>query len=121
MAGVAELGQAYLPAVDQEEVRPLGQIAARYLVAQVGEEVQIVDQHTAHERLMLYRQGSGHPLPREIRARLVEIVHELDRLWDVRRHELAGPPLQLQSVIPSAAQKAPRAAAAARPARDQVA
>jgi hypothetical protein len=75
----------------------------------------------AHERLTLYRQGSGHPLPREIRARLIEIVRELDRLWDVRRHELAGPPLQLQSMIPSAAPKAPRTAAAARSARVQVA
>jgi len=75
----------------------------------------------AHERLTLYRQGSGHPLPRDVRARLIEIVHELDRLWDVRRHELAGPPLQLQSMIPTPAPKPPRAAAAARAARDQVA
>jgi DNA mismatch repair protein MutL len=53
--GVAELGQAYLPAVAQEEVRPLGQVANRYLVAQVGDEVQIVDQHTAHERVLFER------------------------------------------------------------------
>src|SRR3989475_290450 len=41
LAGVAEPRQAYLPAVAQEEVRPLGQIASRYLVAQVGDEIQI--------------------------------------------------------------------------------
>jgi len=51
----------------------------------------------SHERLMLYRQGAGRPLPREVRARLVEIVRELDRLWELRRHELASPPLQLQA------------------------
>jgi hypothetical protein len=53
----------------------------------------------SNERLTLYRQGSGHPIPRNIRARLVEIVRELDRLWDVRRRELASPPLQLQPVL----------------------
>ena len=29
------------------------------------------------ERLALYRQGSGRPFPREVRARLVEIAHEV--------------------------------------------
>ncbi len=51
----AEPAQPYLPSVEQQEVRPMGQIANRYLLAQVGEEVQIVDQHTAHERVLFER------------------------------------------------------------------
>jgi DNA mismatch repair protein MutL len=50
----AEAVQPYLPAVGQD-VRPLGQIADRYLLAQVGEELQIIDQHTAHERVLYER------------------------------------------------------------------
>ncbi len=59
----------------------------------------------SHERLRLYRQGSGHPLPREVRARLVEIVRELDRLWELRRHELASPPFQFQTTSPTSTPK----------------
>lgn len=50
----AEPAQPYLPSVDLE-VRPMGQIANRYLLAQIGDEVQIVDQHTAHERVLFER------------------------------------------------------------------
>ena len=36
-------------------VVPLGQILTRYLVAQVGPELQVIDQHTAHERVLFER------------------------------------------------------------------
>lgn len=53
----------------------------------------------SNERLILYRQGAGRPLPREVRARLVEIVRELDRLWEQRRRELASPPLRVEVMV----------------------
>ena len=40
---------------EQRDVVPLGQILRTYLVAQVGEELQVVDQHTAHERVLFQR------------------------------------------------------------------
>ena len=58
----------------------------------------------SYERLTLYRQGSGRPFPRDVRARLVEIAHELDRLWDLRRQELASPPLPLRAPLEATAE-----------------
>lgn len=37
------------------EIIPFGQILRRYLVAQVGQELQVIDQHTAHERVLFQR------------------------------------------------------------------
>ncbi|MEW6542314.1 MAG: DNA mismatch repair endonuclease MutL [Nitrospirota bacterium] len=37
------------------EVVPLGQIARTFLIAQVGPELQVIDQHTAHERVLFER------------------------------------------------------------------
>lgn len=58
----------------------------------------------SHERLTLYRQGAGRPFPRAVRARLVELIRELDRLWEVRRHELASAPFPLHAARVAAAQ-----------------
>ena len=42
--------------IDQDlEVYPLGQVNRTFLVAQVNHELQIVDQHTAHERVLFER------------------------------------------------------------------
>jgi DNA mismatch repair protein MutL len=50
----AEAMQSYLPMLGRE-LQVLGQMAARYLVAQIAGELQIVDQHTAHERVLFER------------------------------------------------------------------
>ena len=44
---------------EKPEVVPLGQILRTYLVAQVGDELQVVDQHTAHERVLFQRLWRG--------------------------------------------------------------
>ena len=41
------------------DIAPLGQILRTYLVAQVGEELQVIDQHTAHERVLFQRLWRG--------------------------------------------------------------
>jgi DNA mismatch repair protein MutL len=51
-AGEAVASYAERPAYN---VVPFGQILDRYLVAQVGPELQVIDQHTAHERVLFER------------------------------------------------------------------
>jgi DNA mismatch repair protein MutL len=44
------------------EIHALGQLLRRYLVVQVGQELHVIDQHTAHERVLyqrLLRQWEG--------------------------------------------------------------
>lgn len=47
-------------------VIPLGQMGGTFLVAQVGSELQVIDQHTAHERVLferLWRAWLSHAIP----------------------------------------------------------
>ena len=44
---------------EKPDIVPLGQILQTYLVAQVGDELQVVDQHTAHERVLFQRLWRG--------------------------------------------------------------
>jgi len=90
----AEPAQPYLPSVALE-VRPMGQIANRYLLAQIGDEVQIVDQHTAHERVLFGRLAaqleagtivSQHSLlPQAVELSAGEAVAVRAHLEDLRR------------------------------------
>jgi DNA mismatch repair protein MutL len=41
------------------EIIPLGQLYRTYLVAQVGHELHVIDQHTAHERVLFERLWRG--------------------------------------------------------------
>ncbi|MBX3235390.1 MAG: DNA mismatch repair endonuclease MutL [Nitrospiraceae bacterium] len=62
---VQEAGAAYRPG-DTPDVVPLGQMGRTYLIAQVGNELAVVDQHTAHERVLferLWRAWQGKTLP----------------------------------------------------------
>lgn len=61
---IREASQAYLPG-GSLEVIPLGQVSRTFLVAQVGSELQVVDQHTAHERVLferLWRRWQSHEM-----------------------------------------------------------
>ena len=42
-------------ALADADVKALGQVSRTFLVAQVGSELQVVDQHTAHERVLFER------------------------------------------------------------------
>ncbi len=48
------------------DIFPLGQMSRTFLIAQVGTELQVIDQHTAHERVLferLWRAWQGRSLP----------------------------------------------------------
>jgi DNA mismatch repair protein MutL len=67
LSGVGERSQlafAHEPAMayrwaEKSDIVPFGQILRTYLVAQVGEELHVIDQHTAHERVLFQRLWRG--------------------------------------------------------------
>jgi DNA mismatch repair protein MutL len=67
LSGVVEGGQlafaheaaASYRLAEKPDIMPFGQILRTYLVAQVGEELQVIDQHTAHERVLFQRLWRG--------------------------------------------------------------
>jgi DNA mismatch repair protein MutL len=58
LAFAHEAAAAYRLA-EKPDILPFGQILRTYLVAQVGEELQVIDQHTAHERVLFQRLWRG--------------------------------------------------------------
>ena len=58
LAFAHEVAAAYRRA-EKPDIVPFGQILRTYLVAQVGEELQVIDQHTAHERVLFQRLWRG--------------------------------------------------------------
>ena len=58
LAFAHEAAAAYQRA-EKPDILPFGQILRTYLVAQVGEELQVIDQHTAHERVLFQRLWRG--------------------------------------------------------------
>jgi len=58
LAFAHEAAAAYQRA-GKPDIVPFGQILRTYLVAQVGEELQVIDQHTAHERVLFQRLWRG--------------------------------------------------------------
>jgi DNA mismatch repair protein MutL len=91
---IAEGSPAYQESHDA--VIPLGQMARTFLVAQVGDELHVVDQHTAHERVLFERlrkqwrdrllvsQPLLLPQPIEVSAQQAEVLQthaaDLDQL-----------------------------------------
>ena len=51
---VGEAGAGYATS-ESPDILPLGQMNRTFLIAQVGDELQVVDQHTAHERVLFER------------------------------------------------------------------
>jgi DNA mismatch repair protein MutL len=51
---ISERSASYTPS-QEVSILPLGQVLHTYLVAQVGRELHVIDQHTAHERVLFQR------------------------------------------------------------------
>jgi len=64
-------GNASLP-----DIMPFGQMLNRYVIAQVGQELHVIDQHTAHERVLFQR---------------------INRTW--QRRELVSQPLLIPETV----------------------
>jgi DNA mismatch repair protein MutL len=106
-AGRAEPATAPVPAVDHPLGIARGQVAGTYIVAEAADGLVLVDQHAAHERIVLERLRRA--LERggiAAQALLIPEVVELDEgacdRLEERAQELAGLGLELERFGPQA-------------------
>lgn len=90
----------------EPEVQVLGQIHATYIVAQIGDELHVLDQHTIHERVLFERLWRGWER-RDIQTQALLIPEPVDvpvtaaaRLTEILP-ELVNAGLELESFGPS--------------------
>jgi DNA mismatch repair protein MutL len=108
LAFAHEAAAAYQRA-EKSDIVPFGQILRTYLVAQVGEELQVIDQHTAHERVLFQRLWRGwqsrdvpsQPLliPEPIELSAAQSALLLKRLDDLEKFGLLIEPFGATAVV----------------------
>jgi DNA mismatch repair protein MutL len=100
----AEAATAPVPAFPLGVAR--GQVAATYIVAEAEDGLVIVDQHAAHERLVLERMKAGQGDSVATQALLIAEVVELDEpdcdRLEAAANELAGLGLEIERFGPTA-------------------
>ena len=88
------------------DILPLGQMSRTFLIAQVGTELQVIDQHTAHERVLferLWRAWQGRSLPSQPLLLPEPLELPIQQALILQRHlaELEGLGLLIEPFGPS--------------------
>jgi DNA mismatch repair protein MutL len=100
LAFVSEAAEPYL-APPSHEVVPLGQLNRTFLVAQIGGDLAVIDQHTAHERVLferLVRQWGERAIQSQplLIPEPIELPQPAAALLERYRDDLAGLGLELE-------------------------
>lgn len=94
------------PSGEAVDIIPLGQMHRTYVIAQVGDELQVIDQHTAHERVLferLLRAWQGKSLPSQPLLLPEPLELPVQQALILQRHlaELEGLGLLIETFGPS--------------------
>ncbi len=105
--GRAEVAHAPVPGIDHPLGVARGQVAKTYIVAEAEDGLVIVDQHAAHERLVLERmrkgvEGQGVPSQGLLLPDVVELDETACDRLEARADELAAFGLEIERFGPSA-------------------